>query len=163
LAKLDIGPDFDAYMKQLEKFGIDEPEVAKRVVMAGAQPVADAIRRELEKTPEDNFRQLKENEKFEGIPKSQKKDLLDSLGITPPGVDREGNTNAKVGWNGYGSYKSKKYPRGLPNALLARVIESGSSVRIKTPFVRTATNKSKPKAIDEMQQTINEEANKYNL
>ncbi len=162
MARLEIGPDIDAYMKQLESFGMDEPEIAKKIVMVGAQPVADAIRNELNKIPEEKFRQLKQNERFEGLPRSQKKDLLDNLGITPTGVDKEGNTNVKVGWHGYGSYKSRKYPRGLPNALLARAIESGSSVRSKAPFVRPAINKSREKAIDEMQKTINEEANKYN-
>lgn len=131
-------------------------ELAKEVVMAGAQPVADEIRRSLNDLSEDKFRLLKKDEKFSGVPKNQKKDLLDGLGIAPADVSYAGNTNTKIGFHGYGSFKTKKYPYGVPNALLARSIESGSSVRRKTPFVRKAVNKTEPKAIEAMQKKLDE-------
>ena len=125
-------------------------EIAKDVVMAGAQPVADEIRKGLESLPVDELKQLEAGDKFNVTPYGELKDLYDSLGIAPPDVDSQGNVNTKVGFDGYGSYPTKKYPKGLPNKLLARSIESGSSVRKKKPFVRQAVNRSKKKAKEEM-------------
>ena len=58
MARMEISPALDAYIKELERFGADEPEIAKKVVMAGAQPVADEIRDKLDHLPSDTFRHL---------------------------------------------------------------------------------------------------------
>ena len=55
---------------------------------------------------------------------------------------------------------TKQYPKGLPNQLLARAIESGSSVRQKKPFVRPAVTATKKQAIAEMEKIIDEEVEK---
>lgn len=153
MARMEI-KGFDELELKLSKLA--DPEFTKDVVWAGAQPVADEIRKSLEKLPEDKFRRLKKGEVFTGVPKQQKQDLLDSLGIAPPDVDFNGNTNTKVGFDGYGSIPTKKYTKGVPNPLLARAVESGSSVRKKTPFVRTAIRKIKKQATNEMQLKIDE-------
>lgn len=153
MARLEI-KGFEEIELQLSKLA--DPKLAKDLVMAGAQPVADEIRKSIEGLPEDKFRYLKKDEIFTGVPKNQKKDLLDSLGITPPDIDYDGNTNTKIGFDGYGSMPTKKYPKGVPNQLLARSIESGSSVRKKTPFIRKATNKAKKQVEAEMQKKLDE-------
>ncbi len=153
MARMEIR-GFDELELRLSKLA--DPELAKDVVMAGAQPVADEIRKSIEALPEDKFRYLKKNEVFTGVPKQQKQDLLDSLGITPPDIDFNGNTNTKIGFDGYGKLPTKKYPKGVPNQLLARAVESGSSVRKKTPFIRKAVNKSKKLAEAEMQKKLDE-------
>lgn len=153
MARIEIR-GFDELELQLSKLA--DPELAKDVVMAGAQPVADEIRKSIEALPEDKFRYLKKNEVFTGVPKQQKQDLLDSLGIAPPDVDYDGNTNTKIGFDGYGKLPTKKYPKGVPNQLLARAVESGSSVRKKTPFIRKAVNKAKKLAEAEMQKKLDE-------
>jgi HK97 gp10 family phage protein len=124
----------DAFELQISKLA--NPEICKRVVMAGAQPVADEIRKGLEKN-------LQGSEYSKG-------DLLDSLGIAPPDIDKEGNTNTKVGFDGYDS-------KGVANAIKARAMESGTSKQNKKPFVRPAVNRSKGKAIKAMQDKLNEE------
>ncbi len=156
MAKMTI-KGTDELALQLSKLGNKSTEIAKDVVMAGAQPVADEIRRGLESLPVDELKQLKNGEKFDVTPYGELKDLSDSLGITKPDVDGAGNVNTKIGFDGYGSYPSEKYPKGLPNPLLARAIESGSSVRQKKPFIRQAVNKSKKKALEEMQKKCDEE------
>jgi len=153
MARIEIR-GFDGLELQLSKLA--DPELAKDVVMAGAQPVADEIRKSIEALPEDKFRRLKKGEVFIGVPRQQKQDLLDSLGIAPPDVDYDGNTNTKIGFDGYGKIPTKKYPKGVPNQLLARAVESGSSVRKKTPFIRKAVNKSKKLAEAEMQKKLDE-------
>lgn len=156
MAKMTIKGTDELALK-LSKLGKMSVEIAKDVVMAGAQPVADEIRKGLESLPVDELKQLKDGETFNVSPYGEIKDLLDSLGITKPDVDGAGNVNTKIGFDGYGSYPSKKYPKGLPNPLLARAIESGSSVRKKMPFVRSAVKRSKKKALEEMQKKCDEE------
>ena len=103
---------------------LDDAEVAKKCVYAGAKVIADEIRNRLESNDT-----LKED---------QLQDLLDSLGIAPIKTDSDGNVTTKIGFKGYGRKPTKKYPFGLPNQMMARAVESGTSFRPKRPFVRTA-------------------------
>lgn len=120
---------------ELKLSRLSDPELAKEIVWAGAQPVADEIRKGLEKN-------LKGSKYSEG-------DLLGSLGIAPPDVDYQGNTNTKVGFSGYDS-------KGVANTLKARVMESGKSGQKKRPFIRKAVTKSKSIAIKKMQEKLEE-------
>lgn len=156
MAKMTIKGTDELELK-LSQLGKMSTKIAKDVVMAGAQPVADEIRRGLQSLPVDELKQLKSGEKFNISPYGELKDLADSLGIAPPDVDGAGNVNTKIGFGGYGSYPTKKYPKGVPNKLVARSIESGSSVRQKKPFVRTAVNRSKKKSLEEMQKKCDKE------
>ncbi|HWT27168.1 MAG TPA: HK97-gp10 family putative phage morphogenesis protein [Mobilitalea sp.] len=121
---------------ELQLSKLANPEISKRVVMAGAQPVADEIRKGLEKN-------LQGSEYSKG-------DLLDSLGIAPADINHEGNANTKIGFDGYDS-------KGVPNEVKARAMESGTSKQDKKPFVRPGTNRSKDKAIEAMQNQLNTE------
>ena len=162
LAKMTIkGPE--EYMSKLSSLGKASTDICKRAVKVGARPVADEMRRSLSSLPEDTFRRLDKDEKFSGVPGAQKKDLLDSLGVTPADIDRNGIINTKVGFHGYGSHKTNKYPQGLPNKLLARAIDSGSSVRKKTPFVRKAVSKTKQQSIEEMKASIDNDIRELDL
>lgn len=144
---------------QLEMTFAANNDVLMRAAEAGADPVADEIRRRLAALPEDAHRRGKmpKGEVYHGIPPGEKKDLLDSLGVTPARRDRNGFVNVKVGFDGYGSFKSDAYPDGLPNAMVARSVESGSSVREKTPFVRPAVNATRKEAEAEMDRVVRQE------
>lgn len=129
-------------------------KLLETAVVAGGNIVADEIRKRLSDLPEDQFRYLEWCEVFTGVPHAQKVDLLASFGMTPVQRDRGGFVNVKVGWDGYGSYPTVSYPAGVPNPLLARAVESGSSVREKTPFVRPAVNATRKKAVAEMDRVV---------
>lgn len=146
----------EEYSVKLSNISSGYEEIAKEAVYEGAKVVADKIRGNLEKLEEDKFRMLKKGEQFSGVSRKQKEDLLSSLGITPIKKDKEGNINAKIGFDGYGKYPTKKYKKGTPNKLLARVVESGSTVRLKTPFVRPAVNATKKNVQEKMNETIEE-------
>ena len=135
MAKMTI-KGTDELELQLSKLGTMSTKIAKDVVMAGAQPVADEIRKGLQANLQGS--------------KYSKGDLLGSLGITPPGVDSQGNVNVKIGFDGYDS-------KGVANQLKARVMESGTSKIKKRPFVRPAVNKSKKRALEAMQKKFDEE------
>lgn len=141
MAKMAIR-GIEEYAMKLSRLGADAPKIAKKVVMAGADPVADEIRRNLQKN-------LSGSQYSTG-------DLLDSFGVAPPDVDRNGNTNTKIGFEGYDR-------KGVPNVLKARAMESGTSTQPKKPFVRPAVNKTKKKAIEEMGKTLDAEIKIYGL
>lgn len=68
--------------------------------------------------------------------------------------------NVKLGFDGYNEVKTRKYPKGQPNQLIARVTESGSPYMDKTPFMRMAVNATRKPALAEMQKVIDEESKK---
>ena len=125
------------YAAELDRLRNGAPEVAKKVVYAGANVLADEVRKNLQKN-------LEGSEYSEG-------DLLDSLGVAPIGVDDRGCTNTKIGFDGYDR-------NGTPNALKARAMESGTSTgQEKKPFVRPAVNAVKKRAQAEMGRVADEE------
>ena len=156
LAKMTVNAG-EAYAKKLEQFGKDAPEIAKKVVMAGANPIADEIRKNLEANLYDPaYVGLGDGGLMGTKTTVPSGDLLKSFGIAPPGVDSKGNTNTKIGFEGYDR-------KGVPNTLKARAMESGTSTLKKRPFVRPAVNRTKQKAIDEMGKKLDEEMKIYSL
>lgn len=150
----------DEWALKLSRLGAASDEIAKKAIYAAADIVADKIKDNLEAIPEVKFRHLPNGERFNGLPQSQKSDLVESFGITPITMDSEGNHNAKIGFDGYGSTPTKAYPKGVPNQMLARAAESGSSVRAATPFVRPAVQATKKPAQAEMGRVVDEETKK---
>ena len=77
------------------------------------------------------------------------------------GISRHENAfnkyNVKVGFNGYNKVVTKQFPKGQPNVLVARGVESGSSMTIKTPFIRPAVNRVKREAELAMKEAAEEE------
>ncbi len=143
----------DDYALKLSRLAAGSEEIAKRAIFAGAAIVTDELRNAIEALPEEKFRYLR-GDQFTGVSKQHKKDLLASLGITPIMRDDRGDWNAKVGFDGYGKMPTAKHKQGLPNQLLARAIESGSSVRRKQPFVRKTVKATKPRAEDAMASSV---------
>lgn len=140
-------------LEMLEKhFSSDKP--LEKAVEAGANVLADAIRHSMDQLPTEQFRRLGEGDRFEDVPLGQLLELQEHFGVTPVRRDKNGFVNAKIGWEGYNKYKTKTYPQGVPNALIAGAIESGSSVRNKHPFIRPAVKISTPRALKTMSDHI---------
>lgn len=136
----------EEYEIRLARMAAETPNVIKAAIYAGAKVLADAIKSALNALPTDKFRYLRDGEQFIGLTASEKKDLQESFGITPIMKGKNGDWSAKIGFDGYGSFRTRKYPGGVPNQLTARAAESGSRIRKKTPFVRTAVNRAKAAA-----------------
>ena len=129
----------------------------EKAAAAGAAVVADQIKVNLEALPEDEYRKLGEGETFHGLPTGQKKDLVDSFGLTPIAKDKNGFIHTKAGFDGYGSFPTNTYPDGVPNQLLARSVESGSTVRQKTPFVEPAVKAKRKETVETMNDVLEDE------
>lgn len=150
----------EEYELKLLKYQQRSPEIIKAAIYAGAKVIADAIKSAIAALPTDTFRFLRNGEKYNGPTEVEKKDLQESFGITPIKKGKDGNWSAKVGFDGYGSVPTRKYPNGVPNQLVARSIESGSTVRKKTPFVRTAVTRAKRAAQEAMAKAADAEIEK---
>ena len=150
------------YIAKLNKLGNNADTISKKAIYNATSIVADEIKGHIKKIPLDNGYGT-ESDKIRGISNKQKADLIDGFGITPIKFDEYGGINAKIGFDGYGSITTNKYPQGVPNQLLARSVESGTSFREKTPFVRPAVNKTRKKAVETMDRTIEEEIKKMKL
>lgn len=150
----------DEFALKLSRMAGQSERIAKEAIAAGAGIVADEIRKNLNALPVDEMRFLHDGDQFNVLTQADKDSLQESLGITPIQQDEDGNWNAKIGFDGYGSKPTRKYPQGVPNQLIARAAESGSSVRRKRPFVRPAVNAVKRPAAEKMKQVITEEIQK---
>ena len=88
-----------------------------------------------------------------------KRGLLEGLGITTM-EDDNGFYNVKIGFDGYNELRTRKYPKGQPNQLIARSIESGTSISEKRPFVTPAIRATRKEAQQAMANVIDEETEK---
>ena len=149
--------------KKITALGEAGDAIGKMAVYDGADVIADEIRKQINMLPEDKDRYLVGGEQYNVVTPQDKQDLANSLGIARIERTAKG-IRTVIGFAGYGSRPTKKYPKGLPMALLARSIESGSSVRAKRPFIRRAVNAKRKAAEQKMietgerliQQTLNE-------
>ena len=80
-------------------------------------------------------------------------ELIDALGVTPAGVDRDGNYNVKVGFD---------EPRkdGESNAKIANILEYGKSGQLAKPFLKPAKSASRHACIEAMKRKLDEEISK---
>lgn len=148
----------DEYAEKVKKLSKNPDRIIKKAVYDGAAIVADAVKAGLRGLPVDNRFGSPEHP-VNGVTRRQKADLIESMGLTPM-RNEMGYINTKLGFDGYGSMPTKNYPKGVPNALLMRSVESGTTFRKKNPVVRRALNASKPLAIQKMANVIDEELRK---
>lgn len=144
----------ETYIQQIRT--IEDPaKVCRAAVKAGAGVIADGIRQELQSevlAVSDKTALAAYQHKFPMYcSESQKKGLLKGLGITKIHVKR-GIYEAKVGFDGYNDVKTKLWPEGQPNALIAQSVESGRTWMIKQPFVRPTVKRLENTALVAMKQ-----------
>lgn len=144
------------YIEELTKIGKNTKEVCGAGVYAMADIVANEVRKgikDMDATSNEDAMAAYRKKVPSKITKEQKEGLLDSLGITTM-RDDNGFYNVKIGFDGYNTVRTKKYPHGQPNVLIARSAESGSSVMIKTAFMRKAVARARKKLLPAAQAAI---------
>lgn len=160
MAKISFA-GIDEYAKVLDVLDKESDEILKSAVYKGAALVADEIKQEIKNLPvEEGKNGLAPvgtpEHKLTGVTRRQKADLIDSFGLAPIKND-DGYIQTKAGVDGYGSVKTETYPKGVPNVMLMRSIESGTSFREKKPIFRKATNRARKRAQQQMEKEIDDQ------
>lgn len=146
----------DEYTARLKRLA-DPKEYSQyigKAVYVGAGIIADAVRANIQSIPttRSSAPGTPENP-IDGIAPAQKAGLLNGFGVSPM-QDSNGYYNVKIGFNGYNSIRTPKYPSGQPNAVIARSVESGTSFRKKHPFVAPAVKAAKERAETMISETL---------
>ena len=149
MAKLTIGNGIEKYASMLGNLEFTAPKCIGRAIYPAAGLVEKAVDRAIDTLPSVS-------RPGDGVTPAQRKGLHDGLGIAEISND-SGYINVKLGFDGYNKLKTKKHPQGQANAMIARAMESGTSVSRKHPFVSTATRSVKAEAEVLMQMALDKE------
>ena len=152
----------EEYERLLSKLSSSETvrAVCGATIYAGADIVADAIREGVKSLPTvENNAHGTQSAPILGVTEEQKAGLLDGFGIAPM-IRENGYYNVKLGFDGYNGVKTRAYPLGQPNSMIARSINSGTSFRQKIPFVDRAVKSAKNKAEKAMAEKFDEQLRK---
>lgn len=155
-------PGLAEYELMLSRLAQGAEDIAGKAIYAGAEIVADAIRSNiqgLQAVPDEVGAIAYADRSPAPLTESAKEGLLDGLGISSM-QDDNGYFNVKIGFDGYNGLKTRKFPQGQPNVMIARSLESGSSIAPKRPFVRPAINAVKKQAEAKMAEIVDEEIEK---
>ncbi|NDL67885.1 HK97-gp10 family putative phage morphogenesis protein [Anaerotalea alkaliphila] len=118
-------------------------EIIPKVLEAGGEVVKAKVKANLQASVGTDTK----------LPSRATGELIDALGVTPAGVDRDGNYNVKVGFD---------EPRkdGESNAKIANILEYGKSGQPAKPFLKPAKTASRNACIETMKRKLDEEISK---
>lgn len=152
MAKFTVGNGLTKYLEQLGNLADRADGLAGRAIYEGAKIVADKIHENIEALPVQDgpVKGLRRD------PSQAEKDgLLAGLGVAKK-RDDGGFINVKIGMDGYNSHVTEKYPKGHPNAMIARAINAGSTYMNRYPFIDNAVRSTKTAAEEAMKEVIEE-------
>lgn len=144
--RLDGLDDLYAKLKALGDGSAIE-KVQKHAVYEGMAVIKREVEAQIRALPEEEGYISGKDLPRNAITKAEKAELIKHIGISDMET-KDGTVNNSVSFDGYTSIKTKAYPNGLPAVMIARSINSGSSVRQKHPFMRQAKAAAKPKATE---------------
>lgn len=144
----------DEYLAKIAKLKAElKDKVLGEAIYGAALIVADEVRTTLGQVPTDE-RFGTSDQPVVGPKKRQLEGLMQSFGIASMQDDGTGYLNVKVGFDGYNDIKSKRWPNGQPNQMVARSVESGTSWMKKNPFVRKAVAATRKRAVEYMKNSV---------
>lgn len=149
----------DLYISKLTRMQNATRDICGHIVYEGAKVVADAIKSGAQGLPVDE-KYAPPGHMKAGITSAQKAGLIESLGIANM-REENGAYNVKIGFDGYNSVRTKKYPGGQPNAMVARSVNTGTSFLKRTPFIDGACRSAKGAALSAMTQEADNQFKKY--
>lgn len=155
MAKIEFKGLEEYRLKLQQLSALSEERVIGRAVYDGAEVAADMIRQEIENLPTDEHWGTPDYQKS-GISQEEKEGLVASFGITPMRND-SGFVNVKLGFDGYQGKPTPKYPRGKPNQMIARSVESGTSFMKANPFMKRSIAKVRKRAKEAMEKRVEKE------
>ena len=141
----------DRYLEELYKMKGDGMVTIEKSVYVGAKVIADSIKSSM------NGIQTRVPGKF--YDSGMAPGPIASFGLSPM-RDDNGYVNTKAGFDGYGRHQTPSFPNGVPNAVVARSCESGTSWMKKQPFMRKSVNGARTAAVAAMSAKFDEEIKK---
>lgn len=136
----------DIYSEELARLGKNVPKMMNAALYDGAKVMADAIQTEIDTLTE-----------LEPI---QRQGLHDGLGVAHFWQENSA-TVTKIGFAGYNRKITKRWPRGQPNAMIARSIARGTSWMRANRFIKRATQKARKKCVEAMASRFDKEVEYY--
>ncbi len=124
-------------LKKLSTLGSKMDEISEVVLEAGGETVLDKVKSNLEGS----------------LSGESSGELVSSLGLSGVRIDRNGNSNIKIGF-------SEPRKDGSSNAMVANIIEYGKHGQPAKPFLKPAKSSSKKQCIEVMTKKLEEEINK---
>lgn len=163
MAKIDAS-GADEIISMLNGLGKETETVCSMALYKGMGITVDAMREAVENLPTEPFHPLpgapNSGDPLNVLTEDDKEDLLFGLGIAP--FERTGNgVSSAASFEGYSRHASKQFPNGIPLPVIARSIESGSSVRKKHPFIRTMITSKENLIIQAMEETVHNAVDTY--
>ena len=133
----------EEFLLKISRLGSDFDSVADSVLQAGGEVVLAKVHSNLSSVV---GRGTKYDSRSTG-------ELVQSLGLSPVKLNREGNHDIKIGF-------SEPRSDGGSNAKLANILEYGKHGQPAKPFLKPAKTASKQACIDTMTQKLEEEVKK---
>lgn len=149
----------DDLISQYQKIANDTEAVCGKAIYQGAGVVMKYVTAAVEGIATDDRHGTPEAPCI-GPTTYQKEGLLRSVGIAK--MRQDGTFyNVKIGFDGYNGVRTKSWPSGQPNSMIARAVQSGTSWMRKQPFLRQAEQAAKAPCEAAMAATVDKELSKY--
>ena len=132
----------DELLEKLSRLGAESDAIAERVLEAGAEVVVSKVKSNLSAV-------IGSGVKFDSRTTGE---LERSLGVSPVKVDKNGNSNIKIGF-------TEPRSDGESNAKIATIIEYGKSGQPAKPFLKPAKSATKTACMNAMKQKLEQEVN----
>jgi len=134
----------DDLLNQLSRLGDRTDEIIDSCLEAGGDVALSIVRNSLESVVGKNTKH----------PSRSTGELVRSLGVSPPKLNRKGDKDVKIGFN------EPRKDGKASNALIATVLEYGKSGQPPKPFMKQAQSKAKAPVIKAIQDKFDEEVGK---
>ncbi len=128
------------FLRTISALGERTDEIVARVLEAGGEVMLAKVKSNLQSV-------IGTDTKY---PSQSTGELVDALGVSGARIDREGNTNVKVGF-------AEPRSDGGSNAKLANIIEYGKHNQPPKPFLKPAKSAAKKECIAAMKAKLIEE------
>lgn len=135
-------PGIKQYEKQLNEIGRQAPRIMGGALYDGAAVLAEAVQTEIKG--------------LDKLDPRQRAGLSAGMGIAHFWV-KDDAMQTKIGWEGYNSWKTKRWPLGQPNAMIARTTIRGTSWMRANRFTNRAAQKARERCIKAMQERLDRE------
>ena len=154
LAKHTLRIEFpEEIQKKISKLEQQTDEITKKAFQEGAKAALPIFKNNLK----DSIGDTKYESRSTG-------ELLNSVGISPAGIDNSGNVNIKIGFNEprkiQHAAKGKRTYYTATNAMIANVLEYGKHGQPPKPFLKRSKSQSRKPFEEAAQKKFNEEVDK---